>query len=160
MTPRAPIVVVGVGNPMRRDDGLGAAAVRALAGRAGVELVELDGEATRLIDAWVGRRLAIVVDAAVTGADPGTVHEVVVGRDEVPGWSAGGSTHAAGVAEAVALAEALDRLPDELVILGVEPADLDHGPGLSPAVAAAVPLVVDRIAALRSAHASPRSEED
>ena len=142
-------MVIGVGNPMRRDDGVGAAVVARLPEQAGVDLVELDGEATRLIEAWSGRALAIVIDAAVAGAAPGTLHEVVVGRDALPGWAAGGSTHAAGVAEAVALAEALGRLPKRLVVLGVEPADLDLGPGLSSPVAAAVPRVVERIGALR-----------
>lgn len=148
MTNREPVVVIGIGNPMRRDDGVGAAVVTALSdepGASGIDALELDGEATRLIDAWHRRRLAIVVDAAVAGAAPGTVHEVLIGRDELPGWSSSGSTHTSGIAEAVALARALGRLPEQLVILGVEPADLDHGPGLSPAVAAAVPSVIDRI---------------
>ncbi len=144
---RAPAVVIGLGNSMRHDDGVGPAAVARLADQplAGADVVALDGEATRLIEAWRDRRTAIVVDAIVRGGPPGTVHEIEVGRDPMPGWDTGGGTHAAGLAEAVALGRALDRLPAELVVLGVEPGDLSFGPGLSAPVAAALDSVVRRV---------------
>ena len=148
MTDR-PIVVIGIGNPMRRDDGIGPAAIGRLEqspdlGRE-VELLTLDGEATRLIDAWRGRRRAIVIDAGRAGCEPGSIHRLEVGAGTLRGWSGGPSSHAAGLPEAVALGEALDALPDQLVILGVEPDDLSMGEGLSSSVEAALPTLVDRI---------------
>ena len=61
----APVVVIGVGNEFRRDDGAGPAVVARLRDLAppGVRLVITDGEPTRLIDAWAGAALAVVVDA-------------------------------------------------------------------------------------------------
>jgi hydrogenase maturation protease len=148
----AATAVIGVGNLLRGDDGVGPAVAAELekSPPGDTDIIVLDGEVTALIEAWRGRRLAVLVDAVATGSSPGTIHELVVGRDEVPEWGAGFGTHAAGLAEGVALARALDRLPDELRIVGVEPADVSLGAGLSPAVKAAVPelvaLVLARVA--------------
>ncbi len=141
------VVVIGLGNTMRRDDGVGPAAVALLEDSPppGTDVVGLDGEATRVIDAWQGRNRAIVIDAVLTGEPAGTIHEVEVGRDALPDWHPGPSSHGAGVAEAVALGRALGRLPEELIVLGVEPADVSHGPDLTAAVADALPGLVDRV---------------
>ncbi len=154
MTPepsRASTVVIGIGNTMRHDDGVGIRAVEHLrlgGGPGGrVDLVDLDGESTRLIDAWRHRDRAVVVDAALTGGPPGAVYRFEVGRDRLPDWSAGASSHQAGLVEAVELARALDRLPDRLVLLGMEAADLSPGEGLSPEVHAALPGLIDQIRA-------------
>ncbi len=80
------MVVIGVGNEFRRDDGAGPAVVAGLRDLAppGVRLVVTDGEPTRLIEAWAGAALAVVVDAVRvqspnTGPSrPGTVHRFEV----------------------------------------------------------------------------------
>lgn len=157
-SPAASIVVIGVGNTFRRDDGVGAHVVAALGQRfsALVEqpatLVELDGEPTRIVDAWSGARAAFVVDATRPRGRAGRVRRLVassgrsVGGAPPPGEHRGGGTHGGGVAEAVALGRALGRLPDRLVIYGIEAADTTDGCGLSPAVAAAAATVVERLA--------------
>ncbi|HET9609387.1 MAG TPA: hydrogenase maturation protease [Acidimicrobiales bacterium] len=142
MTGRGRIVVVGVGNSWRGDDGAGPAVAAALRGRLGpgvpgapVAVVDLDGEAARLVDAWDGADLAVVVDAVRTGAPPGTLHRLDACDVHA---SATASSHALGVQHAVALARALGRLPRRLVLVGVEGADFGHGTQLSDPVAAAV----------------------
>ena len=62
---RVPVVVIGVGNEFRRDDGAGPAVIGPLRDlvSSGVELVITDGEPTRLIEAWTGAALAVVVNA-------------------------------------------------------------------------------------------------
>ena len=62
---RQSVVVIGIGNPLRRDDGIGPVALDALRqlSLAGCDIVELDGETTRVIDEWRDRAMAIVVDA-------------------------------------------------------------------------------------------------
>jgi hydrogenase maturation protease len=143
------VVVIGVGNPMRGDDGVGRAAVDELARSNeddSVEFVAADGEATRLLELWRDRRLAVLIDAVVSGAPAGTVHRFEVGEGaELPPWSAGSSSHATGPAEAVALAETVGRLPGRLVIFGIEAAGMDLGTGLSPAVADALPTLVEQV---------------
>jgi hydrogenase maturation protease len=145
-------VIIGVGNPMRRDDGAGPAVVEALLAEE-VDAIALDGDPTRLLEAWADAALAVVVDA-VLGDEPGRVRSVEVVRERTVvadlGATAGGcgGTHGAGVADAVELGEALGRLPDRLVVCSVGAADAGHGPGLSPTVAASLPALV---AAVRTA---------
>jgi len=130
-------VVIGVGNEFRRDDGVGPAVARALAA-AGVRAEISDGDPVRLMEAWEGADIVVIVDAVrCTPSVPGRWH-----RTTLPHTIPAASSHGFGVPEAVELAEALDRRPEQLVIYAVEVADVRFGAGLSPAVAAAVgPLV-------------------
>ena len=142
-------LVIGVGNRFRRDDGVGPAVLDALRGRVPAgRLVESDGEPSRLIDLWGGAGRVVVVDAARTGAVPGTCRciEVTDGA-ALPAGSAT-SSHAPGLGEAWRLGQALGRLPRALAVVAVEVADLGDGPGLSPEVAAAVPRAVNRVLGL------------
>ena len=140
-------LIVGVGNRWRGDDGVGARAIDAVdaiaaSDRIGFDLLELDGEAARLADAWAGRPSVVVVDAVRTGAPAGTIHRLD-GADSIPDALPDASTHAGGVAAAVALSRALGTLPGRLVVIGVEPALTTHGTELSPVVAARLDEVVD-----------------
>jgi hydrogenase maturation protease len=144
---RVPAVVIGIGNEFRRDDGAGPAVVGRLRGLAppGVELVITDGEPTRLIEAWTGAALAVVVDAVrAQPPHPGRVHRFVVDRPG-PGAARTASSHGFGLDDAIALALALDRMPGRLIVHAIEAADLAQGPGLTPAVAAAVDPVTAAI---------------
>jgi|SRR5215469_4598214 len=134
------VVVIGVGNEFRRDDGAGLAVVTSLRGRVppGVELVLSDGEPTRLIEAWTGAALAVVVDAVRADPPrPGRVHRFVLDQP-IGGPVRTASSHGFGLDDAVRLALALDRMPGRLVVHAVEAADLSQGPGLTPLVAAAI----------------------
>ena len=152
-------VVVGIGNPFRRDDGVGTAVADRLrrALPPGVRVVALDGEPARLVDAWAGAPVAIVVDAMRSGAAPGTLRRTelatTAGRDDrvdvsepvAPARSA--SSHAYSLRDAVDLGRALGRVPARLVLYTVEGRDFADGPGLSDPVAAVVPEVAARVVA-------------
>ena len=148
--PGGPAVVIGVGNEFRRDDGAGPAVVSRLRGRVppDVELVITDGEPTRLIEAWTGAALAVVVDAVrVSGPDPphpGQVHRFALDRLGT-GTGRAASSHGFGLDDAIALATALDRMPARLIVHAIEAADLTQGTGLTPAVTAAVDVVASAI---------------
>jgi hydrogenase maturation protease len=146
------MVVIGVGNSMRRDDGAGIAVVE----RArpllppGVEVHTLSGEATSLLDAWEGADLAVVVDAVRWDRPPaeGVTRIDVIGHpDNVGGWGTAASSHGLGVAEAVALGRALDRLPPRLILLLITLAEEGQGEGLSPTVEGYVDDAVARVVA-------------
>ena len=131
------VVVIGVGNRWRGDDGIGPAVIDSGRNRwsRSVDVVESDGEAAGLVDAWDGADLAIVVDAVRCGAAPGTVHRL--GPDSV-GTRPVASSHRLGVAYALALGRVLGRVPARLEVIGVEGSQFEPGAGLSPPVAAAV----------------------
>jgi len=136
-------LVIGIGNPWRGDDGVGAAVVRALSGHPGLETIHCHGEPAELMDLWAGFDQVFLVDAVVTGGAPGTM--LRLSADQPLPRPARHSSHGLGLAEAVELARALGELPPQLVIYGIEVESLDDGAGLSPAVAAAVPEIVETI---------------
>ncbi|MGE5281705.1 MAG: hydrogenase maturation protease [Chloroflexota bacterium] len=140
---------VGIGNPLRGDDAAGLLAARALRARApqGIEVRELEGEPVGLIEAWDGAEAVVVADAVASGGEPGEVHRVDAAAGPLPAALAGASTHAMGLAEAVELARALDRLPSRLVVYGIEAASFETGTEPSAAVRAAAERVAEAVAA-------------
>jgi hydrogenase maturation protease len=144
------IVVAGVGEPYRRDDGCGPAVVAALRGRVPptVRLVERVAEPTALLDLWDGAGLVFVVDAMRSGAAPGTVRRL--DSSEVAAVAPAGrttSSHGLSVRDAVELGRALGRMPGRLVLYLVEAGELGQGEAISPAVARGVGEAADRIVA-------------
>jgi hydrogenase maturation protease len=133
------VLVVGLGQRERGDDGVGPAVAEALAAQRlpGVRVIEHE-DPVRLLDEWAGADLVVVVDAVRSGQRPGTVRVLDANGDPMPDWTGGGGTHAFGLDAAVELARALDRLPARLVIVGVEAEQFRPGEPLSPAVAAAI----------------------
>jgi len=140
------LLVIGAGNDLRRDDGVGLAIARRLHA-AGLAVREARGDLSALSDLWAGSERVIVVDAVRSGAPPGTVHRFDAVAAPLPAVFSQASSHAIGVAEAVELARALDRLPVSLVVYGIEGADFSAGEGLSPVVALAVENATQRISA-------------
>lgn len=141
------VVVIGVGNEFRRDDGAGPAVVTSLRGQVppGVDLVLTDGEPTRLIEAWTGAALAVVVDAVRADPPrPGRMHRFVLDRP-MAGPARTASSHGFGLDDAVRLGLALDRMPGRLIVHAIEAADLTQGTGLTPPVAAAIDNVADAV---------------
>jgi hydrogenase maturation protease len=143
-------LVVGLGSPDRGDDAVGplvAGAVTGL-GLADVTVVEQE-DPTDLVLAWDGHEQVVVVDAVVSGAEPGTVHVVEVGAAPVAPqtWAAlgVGGTHAFGLGEAVELARVLGRLPAHVWLVLVEARDVTPGAPPSAAVADAVPQALDAV---------------
>jgi hydrogenase maturation protease len=109
-----------------------------------VDVVESDGEPSRLLDAWRDRDMAVVVDAVRSGATPGAIH-VWADEGDVPAAAPSAGSHGLGIADAVALGRALHRLPSRLVVIGIEVRDTSSGQGLSSAVAGVVDEAVDLI---------------
>jgi hydrogenase maturation protease len=137
-----------VGNPWRSDDAAGLRAAWALRGTLpdGVEVLEEEGESTALLDAFDGADELWLLDAVSSGAEPGTVHRLEAGSEELPAEIFSTSTHHLGLAEAVELARALGRLPGQVVVFGIEGENFAPGNTLSPAVEAAVADVARQVA--------------
>ena len=131
--------VVGLGAPDRGDDAIGLVVAEQLAER-GVRAVQVQAPLD-LLDLFDGHDTVVVVDATRSGTPPGTL-SVTMGSLAV---GSSGSTHGFGLAEAVELARALDRLPARLVVIGVEIGTTEAGASLSPAVSAAVPEAVEQV---------------
>ena len=142
------VVVIGVGNPDRGDDGVGPEVLARLAGRVpgGVRLMRLAGaDPAEIMEAWSGSAGAILVDATVSGVAPGTITRFDAVAGPLPAGVRLASTHVLGAETAVEMARALGRLPGRLVVYGVEGESFAAGSGLSPVVVAALPAAAERI---------------
>jgi hydrogenase maturation protease len=147
-------LVLGIGNPLCGDDGVGARVIELLNERSRSALPPLDTR-LHLVDAglpgwglpsWLeGWQSVFLVDAIEMGAAPGDwrcfrPEEVkLILQDQAL------SLHQPDLACGLALAQALDMLPEQLVLYGVQPADTTPGAGLSPSVSACLPGLIDRI---------------
>ena len=145
---RAEAIVIGVGQEQRGDDAVGLLVARDLARRApDARVLEHGGDGMDLLLAWQDAEAVVLVDAVVSGARPvGDVHRFDARRAKLPvPLFAGHSTHALGVADAIELARALDRLPARVVVYGVEAACFDTGAAPQAAVLAAVEPLAARV---------------
>jgi hydrogenase maturation protease len=149
------ILIAGIGNPWASDDGVGGEVVRRLqerlaakplAARPAVRLLALPRPDVALIDAIGDCERLIVVDAVRSGAPPGTLHRVAWAPGSVEDRGvARASSHGLGVREVLELAAAMDKLPARVELWGVEIVSTEPGQGLSPAVTAALPGLVERL---------------
>jgi len=137
-------LVLGLGNVLRADDGLGSAVIDWLSQRPlPREVVVQDGgtPGLELVLTLSGYPRALIVDAADLHRAPGQWARLTRQQVQSADAEAGLSLHHAGLAEALALGEELGTLPAELIIFGIQPAGLDWESGLSPQAQAAVPQV-------------------
>jgi len=98
-----------------------------------------------LLNVLEGWERVIIVDAAEIGQEPGQFVRFAPNEIRPAGATDVLSLHHAGLAEALALAEALGQPLPEITILGVQPAMMEWGEGLSPAVEATLPDLVDAV---------------
>ncbi len=147
--PRGRQLIIGIGNTDRGDDAVGRIVARQLRARqrTGVEIFEESGEAASLLSSIEGAGAVWFVDAAVSGAAPGTIRRFDVAAASLPQAMSSLSTHGFGLAEAIELARALKRLPSRCIVYTVEICACEAGALLTPDVAAAVEEVVARVCA-------------
>lgn len=140
----APICVIGLGNLLQRDDGFGPRALEWIEQHfecpEGVEFVDVGTAGLHLIRWVVGRRAVLILDACTAGTTPGTVS--VFHRERVLEGDCTGvriSPHQPDIREILRMAEVVDRMPEEVVLIGAEPRTMEQGLELSPEVEAAIP---------------------
>ena len=140
------MLVIGVGNRYRSDDGAGLEVAARLRSRAEMVVCETEGEPVGLLDVWEGEEAVIVVDAVSSGAVPGTIHRLDASAAALPASIAGApSTHAVGLGQAIELARTLGRLPAKLIVYGIEGESFSAGEQLTPRVQAALETLVEQI---------------
>ncbi len=145
-TRRQQVVVLGMGNVLRRDEGLGIRALHRLVerytprddlqfvdgGTLGLELLSYLEDATRLL----------VLDAALTDGAPGTLLRVE--DDEIPAFfGMRSSPHEVGLPDLLAVTRLRGTRPPEIVVLGMQPGVIELGWDLSAEVVAKLDRLVD-----------------
>jgi hydrogenase maturation protease len=149
-SPLPPTLIIGLGNPLRGDDGVGVRVAQALAAQAlpsSVEVMDGGTQGLGIVSLLEGRQRVIVVDAADVGRAPGQFVRFTLAETRLLGEDQHLSIHAAGLRDALLLAQALKVLPDDVVIFGVQPANLEWDNSLSPEVEDALPGLLASILA-------------
>jgi len=142
-------VVIGLGNVALSDEGAAASILREFARRAppGVEVIDAGLPGPGLLDLLQGREKAVIVDAIDGGRPAGTIYRFHP-DDAVPDRTGRcRSLHEGNVLLYLKLAEALGMAPEEVVLVGVQPANLSPGEKLSPPVEKAVVRVAELVLA-------------
>lgn len=154
-TEPAPILVLGLGNQLLNDDGVGPALIEQLAASSSrwpgeVEFIDGGTQGLALLGPLAGRRAVIIVDALQTGAPAGTIHRLTLNelRELSPGRASSG--HEGNAGELLGAAQLLGELPDRLFVVGIEAQNLTTGIGLSAPVQQALPAAFDQVACLLS----------
>jgi hydrogenase maturation protease len=141
-------LIIGLGNTLRGDDGVGVRAARAIAASGlptGIEVEDGGTQGLGLVSLFEGRERVILIDAADVGLEPGQYQRFRPDEARLLGSDQHLSVHGAGVRDALLLAGALDLLPAEVIIYGVQPARMEWDTTLSPEVEAFLPKLVSAV---------------
>jgi hydrogenase maturation protease len=145
------ISVVGIGNLLIGDDGVGIHAVQMLSSMSlpdHVEVHDADSNTFLLLEAIDGRDKAIIIDAYEKGEEPGTIEKFVIDPEALPDADIKLSLHDMDFFEGLRMGRTAEfKLPEEIVVIGVEPESLDAGMELSLKVKAALPKVIEEVKA-------------
>jgi hydrogenase maturation protease len=147
LSPPRPVLVLGVGNLLLGDEGVGIHAVKAMAGMClpdGVELLDGGTAGADLLDAISNRRQLIVVDALDADVEPGTV--LRMGLDDLMAGPSGAiSLHEFGIAETLMMARQLGCGPCQVAFIAIRPQDTRPGMELSPQMRHWMPGLINAI---------------
>lgn len=150
------VLVLGLGNILLKDEGVGVHVAKYLQEEDLPDNVEVIDGGTSGLDILLSQEPAyklVVVDAIRAGKKPGTIYRTQlkpaererlteifneVGQSNI-------SLHQIGLLDALGAAERLDRMPEEITIIGVEPAEVSLGLELTEPVEQSVPRVVKQV---------------
>jgi len=144
----SPVLVIGLGNECRGDDAVGRLVARRLRSELSdpsTRILEQNGEGLALMESWAGAALVILVDAVCADRRTRPIHRFEPCRDPLPAQRFLSSTHAFGLAEAIELARAINRLPPRLIVYGIESRRFESGSEIASEVLAAAEQVKERI---------------
>jgi len=137
------LLVIGIGNPIMSDDGIGVHAVRYLEGRLpdDVELIEGSVYCADLLSFLENRRKVVFIDGIDAGAEPGTLFRF--SPDEVRNQKVNEpvSLHDFGIYELITAAKLLDQCPEEIVLIAIQVKNVEMGEELSQEVREAIPRI-------------------
>jgi len=158
------VLILGIGNILLRDEGIGVHIVNQLQKYDLPDNVEIIDGGTAALDILLsqkGLHKLVVIDAVRAGNEPGTIVKFEIrnspafagvnlspqerGFEILAGGQSQITLHQFGLLDALAIAEKLGLLPEEIVVIGVEPGELDLGLELTEEVAQSVPEIIKQV---------------
>jgi hydrogenase maturation protease len=146
---RRPVLVLGIGNILLRDEGVGVRVIEQMQKIPlpdDVELIDGGTAGADLLDVLAERRKVIVIDAIQADCEPGTVLRFTADELTQPD-GVGMSLHELGLGGALAMTKQLGCEPKEVVVFGIKPRDISCGLELSKEITASLPKVVELVLA-------------
>jgi len=144
------ITILGLGNILMQDEGVGVHAVKAFQERYSVpEYVELVDGGTAgldLLEYFEGRDKVLIVDAVDFGRGPG--HIDILENEAIPArFSTKASMHHLGLLEVISVSRLLNAMPKELCLIGIQPKTIELGLDMTPEMWDNVNILIERMAA-------------
>ena len=142
-------MILGVGSPLMGDDAIGVLVIEQLRERsdlpARVDVIDGGTDGVGLVPVMEAYRRVILIDAVPMAQPPGTIRRFTWDEVQAAGHERALSLHQSNLADALLLAEALDMLPEEVVIYGIQPQNMNWDDPLSAPVARALPELLDAL---------------
>lgn len=142
------IVIIGVGNLIMRDDGVGIHVVQELQKTKlpeNVEVQDADTNAFMALEYMDNKDKAIIIDAYRGGKKPGTIHKLAFSPSDEQPANIKLSLHDLDFTDAIKSAKHAFKLPPDIVIIGVEPEVVEFGLELSLRVQKAIPRIIEAV---------------
>ena len=147
MVKKKDILVLGIGNTMLRDEGIGVrVAEKMMKMSLPPEVEVMDGgiKGLDLLYFIEGRKKVIVVDAVKAGAPPGTLFRFT-DNDLAAKKGTLRSAHGIDFSDVIAVARFTGTKPAEVIFLGIEPEDLSVSMELSPKIEEMIPILINLV---------------
>ncbi len=142
------ILIIGVGNVLMQDEGIGVRAVEKLECQyiipPNIKVIDGGTSGTELLNPMRGAKHLIIADAINSGKAPGTLFRMV--DDDIPAFfQTKLSNHQLGISDLLALLKLTDEMPQHISIIGMEPYKLKNKLGLSDKASQALPKMVSML---------------
>lgn len=136
MPDKPDILIIGIGNPYRYDDGVGFFVIDQLDNfkNQALEILRVKPDGYSLLEIWKDRELVIMIDAARGIGPVGTIKHFDALKENIPSKLSPVSSHSLSLPETIALGKTVNQLPKKLIIFAIEAGDLGYGTELSPEV--------------------------
>ena len=141
------ILIAGVGNELRKDDGFGPAVIRKLLEVADIPEADIIDFGQRLYDLLLKMKeydIVIIVDAMEGEGKPGDIY-MVKPEDVYKARVESLNPHHADLKELITIGKEMGSLPEDVYVIGCHPKDVSWGIGLTPAVAGKIKVIINLI---------------
>jgi len=145
MTKVQDILILGVGNILLKDEGIGVHVVKKLKESplpVNVEVLDGGTAGLDLVDFIAGRKKLIVIDAVKAGDKPGTIYRLTEKNLSIKP-KAIMSFHEIDFLDALHMSEVMAEKPEETIVIGIEPKDMSDGTELSPEIKERIPSIIE-----------------
>jgi hydrogenase maturation protease len=134
-SPKKDVVVIGLGNILLSDEGIGVHLVRRLSQKQEefpfVDFLDAGSAGMSLLHLIANRKKAVIIDSAKMDAKPGTIRQFTPEQVESVKKLSNFSLHEADILQVIKLSKQLGEYPGEIIFFGIQPESVSPGRNLS-----------------------------